>query len=45
MPPLLLVGVPLVAKNGVKYAAFASLKTRAHYAILSLSQNIRSVFL
>ena len=44
LPPLLLVGVPLVAKNGGKFAAFAGLKTHSQYAILSLHKNICSIF-
>jgi hypothetical protein len=42
--PLLLVGVPLAAKNAPNLAAFAGLKTPAHHVILSLGQNIRSIF-
>jgi hypothetical protein len=41
---LLLVGVPLAAKNHPPLAAFAGLKTCAQYAILSLGQNICSIF-
>ena len=37
LPPLLLVGVPLAAKNRPLLAAFAGLKTHAYYAILSLN--------
>jgi hypothetical protein len=37
-PPLLLVGVPLSAKNRPPFAAFAGLKTTAQYAILSLGR-------
>jgi hypothetical protein len=44
LPPLYLVGVPLAAKIDPILAAFAALKTRAHYAILSLGQNKCSIF-
>ena len=36
LPPPLLVGVLLAAKTSLLLAAFAGLKTHAHYAILSL---------